>query len=965
MALQTDSSQSNGFDNPSSTVTTVTRDHDPPSSDDTLSSPPPVKLRAQNTSTSHETKAQPSGFSRSEGGILTRTGNRKSKTGVISVTAAKRSPNHASLGSRTLLQVMRMSNRKLKSHYVSSRSLSIHRQVLVKNFLSLLYNLSSQEWSDDSDEEDDSWEESSGDQDQSHCLSSMMLEEDHQDRRKEQTVQMAPEVSSNEEIEDINDTGKSVKLKETGLRPWSSEDKQAEDSANSAVWKVAFTLGLTQQGVEKSTDTPLPESTDHIQLSSGPTATPVSSHSLSVSRAKSSTTVIPLTKPSSLSTTPPPIRGHPRPTHKGRDQQPRPRSAEIPQSLQTYLSNVFDVDWTVALSVSEDSLFTHAGSLTARPRSLVLSSTSPGGSSALGVPTMPPSPTKRGSSLASVSFNSPSSTSLSKADGSNRNVRAPIRVEIQLASQHQKRIKTAVRMASTLPEKDTVKEPTNSAVTSKASLSKEPNKVNLSRSGNNSSGNGGTNMPAKNTHSTARETPLKQSPIQSNNRKSTLAPGRQSSLQHTGSQLLKTRILGKSNIRELQNVDPNNKRQENRIPQEPDKTQGCQIKTPNRTITAARKKADPNARNDRSANPIHTPKVLSSLASTPFFSRRTSSLFIANGAANDQPIVHRSSKGPTTHEMLSTPPIVMNNPSHGPQSPSSTHSMTTISNANSQRAQDGSRSSFLNGRTINGSPSSPSLLQSNKPSGKKTEPSTKSSSGSPLLPPFLSNILSSQQNPTSTPLQKPQLQPQRQQAHARSASSALRARSPSIHQSRIESSGMVSASRSSGMLKFSTNDLTQRSLQSLTTPQLQHRSSRTESHPYYNHPQKQKHEQKQQQEQEQRSPILAKHTGYFGKPDHTLAMQLRAIPENHNGYSGTNGTHGSINDSHPSKPTPKTNMHALDSYPSVLCDGNIRNGRNSPNHNRHEASGHSTNNSNRWSSVKSMLGLRARSNVGK
>ncbi|KAF9321804.1 hypothetical protein BG006_002560 [Podila minutissima] len=37
---------------------------------------------------------------------------------------------------------------------------------------------------------------------------------------------------------------------------------------------------------------------------------------------------------------------------------PRPKSTDLPQSLHSYLSTVFDVDWSVGLSTTEDSLFT-------------------------------------------------------------------------------------------------------------------------------------------------------------------------------------------------------------------------------------------------------------------------------------------------------------------------------------------------------------------------------------------------------------------------------------------------------------------------------------------------------------------------------------------------------------------------------------------------------------------------------
>ncbi|KAF9284555.1 hypothetical protein BGZ74_001709 [Mortierella antarctica] len=50
---------------------------------------------------------------------------------------------------------------------------------------------------------------------------------------------------------------------------------------------------------------------------------------------------------------------------------PRPKSTDLPQSLHSYLSTVFDVDWSVGLSTTEDSLFTlhSAGSSSSIPGS--------------------------------------------------------------------------------------------------------------------------------------------------------------------------------------------------------------------------------------------------------------------------------------------------------------------------------------------------------------------------------------------------------------------------------------------------------------------------------------------------------------------------------------------------------------------------------------------------------------------
>ncbi|KAG0082111.1 hypothetical protein BGZ93_002526, partial [Podila epicladia] len=85
---------------------------------------------------------------------------------------------------------------------------------------------------------------------------------------------------------------------------------------------------------------------------------------------------------------------------------PRPKSTDLPQSLHSYLSTVFDVDWSVGLSTTEDSLFTlhSAGS----------SSSSPGSSSSMSGPGGAPlsSSPKRKSLSASSSL----SLSLSLSD---------------------------------------------------------------------------------------------------------------------------------------------------------------------------------------------------------------------------------------------------------------------------------------------------------------------------------------------------------------------------------------------------------------------------------------------------------------------------------------------------------------------------------------------------------------------
>ncbi|KAI1301963.1 hypothetical protein EDD11_005763 [Mortierella claussenii] len=62
-------------------------------------------------------------------------------TTTTTTTVSRATILNASLGSFTPFQVLNLSNQKLNAHYLSTRSLSIFRQVLVKNLLALLYEV--------------------------------------------------------------------------------------------------------------------------------------------------------------------------------------------------------------------------------------------------------------------------------------------------------------------------------------------------------------------------------------------------------------------------------------------------------------------------------------------------------------------------------------------------------------------------------------------------------------------------------------------------------------------------------------------------------------------------------------------------------------------------------------------------------------------------------------------------------
>jgi hypothetical protein len=118
-----------------------------------------------------------------------------------SFTASPEYQYHASLGSKTPMQVVAMSNHKLNSDIYSSRSLSIHRRILVKNLLTLLYEMNPMlDWFDDGSGYDVGMYE--GD-DSEVSSSEPLLAEDEQNGWIEQTLSAAG--LSDEEDDEVID----------------------------------------------------------------------------------------------------------------------------------------------------------------------------------------------------------------------------------------------------------------------------------------------------------------------------------------------------------------------------------------------------------------------------------------------------------------------------------------------------------------------------------------------------------------------------------------------------------------------------------------------------------------------------------------------------------------------------------------------------------------------------------------
>ncbi|KAF9356076.1 hypothetical protein BGX26_005760 [Mortierella sp. AD094] len=219
-----------------------------------------------------------------------------------------------SLGSRTPMQLVHISNIKLNAQIFSSRSLSIQRRILIKNFLAALYQLHPIEWIEESPVDDkDHWME--------QTLSAAGI--DHQD-------------ASAQEQEYEN-----------------GYDYYGQDyHYSSLIGQVSLNSSLGQL--------------DESELSPAAAA------------AASAVT----------------LRRRLRSLRSSNMPLPRPASMELPVALQSYLSTVFDVDWSVGLASKEDYLFTsksaqHSSSKTSLTSSALSSNSS---FSPLSTPASSPTP---------------------------------------------------------------------------------------------------------------------------------------------------------------------------------------------------------------------------------------------------------------------------------------------------------------------------------------------------------------------------------------------------------------------------------------------------------------------------------------------------------------------------------------------------------------------------------------------
>ncbi|KAF9111724.1 hypothetical protein BGX27_004536 [Mortierella sp. AM989] len=415
---------------------------------------------------------------------------------------------NTSLGSRNPMQVVAMSNQKLNNDMFSSRSLSIHRRILVKNLLALLYTINpTLEWIDENE-----------------------YGMDYYDPSEEEIT------NENEEIEEGGQQKMDSSLystigfsnglddKTNGNNGWVVIDEDDEGDEGGHVVQV-------NQRDTKHNNQKRSVEAKRRSWKENATTTPTTTTESTMNQVKMYWPIDVYDWSASIAAFPVPPSSPP----SGNSSLPRPRSMELPQSFHTYLSTVFDVDWSVALSSSEDSLFTLGSPSSSSASSSLASSLgsfSPSGSPLATNPnrrsrsslSMSSTPWEAEITSATTSNSRSSNTDNQSRDTKNRNVS-------KSTSESNSAVNTSAKnpLPPPPPEKDQAW--LNSARDMKPLI---PMGATVSKNKDTTGGTGSesndSNVLKKSQSLTngSQPKPKGSTPI----RKSTLVPGRRSSLQH-------------------------------------------------------------------------------------------------------------------------------------------------------------------------------------------------------------------------------------------------------------------------------------------------------------------------------------------------------------------------------------------------------------------------------------------------
>lgn len=217
------------------------------------------------------------------------------------------------LSSRTAMHLAHLSNMKLDAEIFSSRSLSIQRRILIKNFLTVLYQVYPIEWLED---------------------------EAYLDREDEWIEQGSAGVADSDASSQDYEHG----YDHYGYVHYDDDDSQGYYESNSNGDHDSFEL-------------------EHESVLSPA----IAAAALAVTRRR------------------------PQSRRPNKERVSRPVSTELPVALQSYLSSVFDVDWSVGLASTEDSLYTSKPTSQSSSRLSMSLASSSQPSSRLSISSMPSS----------------------------------------------------------------------------------------------------------------------------------------------------------------------------------------------------------------------------------------------------------------------------------------------------------------------------------------------------------------------------------------------------------------------------------------------------------------------------------------------------------------------------------------------------------------------------------------------
>ncbi|KAG0044638.1 hypothetical protein BGZ83_010142 [Gryganskiella cystojenkinii] len=218
------------------------------------------------------------------------------------------SVNHPELGPWTPLDLVHCSNRKLDIEYFSSRSFSIHRRIVIRNFLSILYQ-----------------------------LQPLNDHDNFNSNRLQLNLHTPPSFSNCQDHPEVHDDNYNYDHQEPGQDQWMEQTLSA----------AGFTSSGSYDNTATQVAASVPSNSGHDDLDS-PMLKWINSSSepiLSRAAAAAASAVTSRRRPQSLRSSRIPL--------------PRPQSTELPQSLHSYLSTVFDVDWSIKVPTTEDALFTN------------------------------------------------------------------------------------------------------------------------------------------------------------------------------------------------------------------------------------------------------------------------------------------------------------------------------------------------------------------------------------------------------------------------------------------------------------------------------------------------------------------------------------------------------------------------------------------------------------------------------